>query len=297
MNETTKVEIQPITFKRYLDLPQINWIVEGIVGEGQITTLFSTFGLGKTSLILQMFDSLSRNLGFFTFETNPTDYCIIEQDEGNYEMASHVRKMLPNCPALENLSYPNVYISWNEETEIAAGARELRALTSQFGITVIDSLSSMGIKDINHPSMGRLFDMTRQAITDSKHAVVFLHHCNRRGEILGSVQILNKSSNIVEVSPDGLIFHKVRGEVPHVILKKKVGKKQRPFYPIKQNEDSLIFEFAGEAEITAMVETELTQSEAIDKLSTLHKISHNAARMRLTRSAVWRSSELASTSE
>jgi hypothetical protein len=131
--------------------------------------------------------------------------------------------------------------------------------------------------DINHPSMGDLFDQLR---------LVLLQHLNRRGEILGSIQIWNKPDNVLELQGDGLVFYKVRGKTPNIVETKRVrsNKKDRilPFYSLSRDRQRLIFNQPINNKIKELFKRN-GKNVVISNLVREHGLSKDTARKRVER--------------
>ncbi len=202
-------------FGRYDQLPEAKWIVEGIAMEGGISVMAGEYGLGKTTLAMQIIDTLNNHNGLFDLETNATRALLIEQDESHYVMGNHIKRLLPVLPTLKDMEYPHKQLRWDTNTA-RLNINDLQVMIEAYpaGLVIIDSLTSIGMPDINHPSMGDLFDQLRIVVNSTKASILILHHLNRRGEILGSIQIWNKPDNVMELQGDGLVFYKVSALPP-----------------------------------------------------------------------------------
>lgn len=288
-NKATNTQVdRDELFGRYDQLPEAKWIAEGIVMEGGITILAGEYGVGKSTLVMQMIDTFNRRKQLFDLETNPVKTLLVEQDESHYVMGNHIRRLLPVLPTLKDLEYPKKQLRWDTITD-RLNIDDLENFISAYpaGLVVIDSLTSIGLPDINHPSMGDLFDQLRAVVNTTKVSILILHHLNRRGEILGSIQIWNKPDNVLELQSDGLIFYKVRGNTPHIkdIKKIRSNKKERtlPFYPLCRDKQTLVFDRPVDQYIKDMYKKGLGKSKIISSVKITHKLSQDAARKRVER--------------
>jgi hypothetical protein len=140
--------------------------------------------------------------------------------------------------------------------------------------------------DINHPSMGDLFDQLRLVVNSTKSSILLLQHLNRRGEILGSIQIWNKPDNVLELQGDGLVFYKVRGNTPNIVETKRVrsNKKDRilPFYSLSRDRQRLIFNQPINNKIKELFKRN-GKNVVISNLVREHGLSKDTARKRVER--------------
>jgi hypothetical protein len=137
--------------------------------------------------------------------------------------------------------------------------------------------------------MGDLFDQVRQVVNKTKCGIIFLHHLNRKGTILGSVQIWNKPDNVLELQDGGLVFYKIRGETPHITDKKEVkdakGQKRKlPFYGLERDKGTLLFERDSETRIQELFRQNKTKSEICHIIEKEYRLTTDAARKRVDRS-------------
>jgi predicted ATP-dependent serine protease len=206
-------------FTSVMDVPEVDWIVDGFVVRDGITLLFGDAGIGKTSLMLQLIGCLSEGKGFLGLSTQQADALLIEQDEGKPLLRSHIEKMLPAHPSLRWLEVPTVSIIWDNNAQDfeAKGTLLAEVIHSSLArVVIIDSLTSLGITDINHPSVSLLFDKIRELAGIFHCAFVLLHHPNKSGDAMGSNLIKAKVDCLIQMESAGeavkLIPHKVRGE-------------------------------------------------------------------------------------
>jgi predicted ATP-dependent serine protease len=230
-------------FANVMDIPEVDWLVEGVAVKDGITLLYGDAGIGKTSLTLQLIGCVTEVRKFLGLSTRQVRVLLIEQDEGGSLLRSHVERMMPAFPSLYELQIPQVHISWNnDESDFEGKGKLLEELiiVSFASIVIIDSLSSLGMKDINHPSTGAMFDRLR-AIANQYHcAFVVLHHTNKSGDVMGSNLIKGKVDVILHLEQDKLIFEKLRGTTPDVATVKP-GESPFPHMSLSRDQNTLTF--------------------------------------------------------
>lgn len=199
-------------FMRVNELQPASWIIEGLAVEQGLTVLFGDKGVGKTTLAMQILHALLARENLFGFDVNPVNAFIVEQDEPPRIFRNHRDRILSELPLLENMEIPKVFATWDSRTGDFSNLVDLiRAYPAK--LIIIDSFTSLGIPDLNHPNTSALLDRLRQINSEEDCSFILLHHVNRKGEILGSVTLQIKADNLVELSGQGLKFHKTRGEI------------------------------------------------------------------------------------
>jgi predicted ATP-dependent serine protease len=203
-------------FKRVSEVDPAEWIVEGLAIEEGISILFGDKGVGKTTLSLQLLNAvMSRQNRVLGLKVKPVEAFIIEQDESPGVFRNHRDRVLEKLPSLDGLEVPKVFVMWNERGN---DFDYLEELIKQFParLVIIDSFTSLGIPDINHPRTSIILDTLRRIGNKTDCSFILLHHVNKGKTILGSVTLQIKADSIAELTPKGLEFHKVRGEMPYL---------------------------------------------------------------------------------
>jgi len=203
-------------FMRVSEVDPAEWIIEGLAIEEGISILFGDKGVGKTTLSLQLLNALmSRQSMVFGLKVKSVEAFIIEQDESPGVFRNHRDRVLEKLPSLERLEVPKVFVMWNEREN---DFDDLEELIKEFPakLVIIDSFTSLGIPDINHPRTSLVLDTLRRIGNRTDCSFILLHHVNKGNTILGSVTIEIKADSIAELTAKGLKFHKVRGKMPYL---------------------------------------------------------------------------------
>ena len=218
-------------FIRVDDIEPAKWIVEGLAMEQGLTIIFGDKGAGKTTLSMQLLDAMLANKKLFGLDVEPVDAFIIEHDEPPRVFRNHRDRILAELPLLKDMEIPKVFVTWRQSNQDFTNLVDLiRAYPAK--LVIIDSFTSLGIPDLNHPNTSTLLDRLRQINVEEDCSIILLHHYNRKGQILGSVTLEIKADNIVELNSDGLKFHKTRGELTNV---------WGNTLPIKRSNGSILF--------------------------------------------------------
>jgi predicted ATP-dependent serine protease len=265
-------------FTNVMDIPEADWIVEGFVVEEGLTLLFGDSRVGKTSLMLQLITCLAEGKEFLGLDTRKAEMLLIEQDEGKRLLRNHIQRMLPVYPSLKWTDVPNSQISWNSaKKEFQYSEHSLEKLISYFWhpIVIIDSLSSLGIEDINHPSCSLIFDRLRDITGKCRCSFIVLHHPNKSGDVMGSNLIKAKVDCMLHLQKDKLIFEKVRGELPKAVTEKPG---EAPSLNIKQDPNFLVFRMGMAERARMLVSQGIERDAAIVTLESEYGASRANAR-------------------
>jgi archaellum biogenesis ATPase FlaH len=227
-------------FTNIMDIPEADWIVEGFAVKQGITLLYGDRHTGKTSLMLQLIGSVYENKKLLSLNIGKVKPLLIEQDESPSLLRSHVERMLPQYRCLEKLNVPTETVLWdNDKARYASPMLEdLIQYSSLANLVIIDSLTSLGIEDINHPRCSLIFDRLRDISRKWACAFIVLHHPNKSGEIMGNKLIQAKVDCILQLQKDKLIVEKLRAKTPSIFT---VDGGKYPYLEVEQDPDTLIF--------------------------------------------------------
>lgn len=192
-----------------------SWIIEGLALEQGLTILFGGKGAGKTTLSMQILHALLAKEKFLVFKTKQVGAFIVEQDEPPRIFRNHRDRVLGELPQLKDMEIPRVFVTWDSKKGEFTNLRDLiKAYPAK--LVIIDSFTSLGIPDLNHPSTSVVLDRLRQINSELECSFILLHHVNKAGDILGSVTLQIKADNLIELNGQGLKFHKTRGELKSI---------------------------------------------------------------------------------
>ena len=228
-------------FGSVMDAPKPDWIVEGIAVKDGITLLFGDAGVGKTSLCLELIGCVTESKECLGLSTQQVATLLIEQDENMPLLRSHIERMLPLYPSLRWLKVPTVPILWDNakaDFEVSGKLLEELILFSSASIVVIDSISSLGIADINHPSTATIFDKLRVVAGRHHCAFILLHHPNKSVDVMGSNLIKAKVDVMLHLQKDKLVFEKLRGSPPTIAT---IEAGESPYISLRQDSETLTF--------------------------------------------------------
>jgi archaellum biogenesis ATPase FlaH len=198
------------------DVEPAEWLIEGLAVEQGISILFGDTGVGKTTLSLQLLHALmSRQDMVLGLKVKPVRGFIVEQDVSPMVFRNHRDRVLEHLPGLADLKIPRKFVTWDDRShDLTDLVQLIKAYPAK--LVIIDSVTSLGIPDINHPNTSMVLDRLRRISTDEECSFILLHHVNKKGLILGSITLQIKADSIVELTKKGLKFHKTRGQLPHL---------------------------------------------------------------------------------
>lgn len=177
------------------NIPRPDWLVEGVVVRKGLTLIYAPSSMGKTTLCLYLIDALQTGKSFFSRGCKQATVLIAEQDASLPMLKSHWQRI--GIP--EKLFAVGVPLKWNNLK--CAFMPELRNLlyTCRPDVLIIDSYTSLGIGDINHPSASLVFDELRICCQDFDCAFIIVHHTRKDGGQMGSNLNIAKVDSVISL--------------------------------------------------------------------------------------------------
>jgi len=249
-------------FTPIMDIPKAEWIIQGIAVKEGITLLFGEPGAGKTSLMLQLIAAAQVGMPFVGIGVSKVTTLLVEQDENPGMLRGHIERMLPMLPSLRYLEVPNGTVLWdtNKGSFSDNTLGELIQYSGMANLVIIDSLTSLGIEDINHPRCSLVFDALRRLARAWRCAFIVIHHPNKGGDVMGSKLIHAKVDVMLRLETGKLIFEKLRGGYPAGTV---IDGKEQPYLPIVQDPTTLVFRVDRETCIRGLKQAGVPRADAI----------------------------------
>ncbi len=163
------------------EAPEPDWLVEGIVVRQGLTLLYGESGVGKTTFCLYLIDAVDEGKPLFGRKCKKAKALLIEQDQSPPIMRGLKRKL--GRP--KKLAVARAQIKWNNTTKEFDSKLEA-VLTFEPDVVIIDTYTSLGVEDINHPSAGLAFDALRELSQKHNCSFVLTHHTGKSGTQMGS---------------------------------------------------------------------------------------------------------------
>jgi len=137
------------------EVPEPDWLVEGIVVRQGLTLVYGESQVGKTTFCLYLIDALDEGKPLFGRKCKQAKTILVEQDQSPPLMKAQKRKLgRPN-----KLVVSREPITWdNTEKKFLISFKAILDLKPD--VVIIDAYTSLGIEDINHPCAGLVFDKT-----------------------------------------------------------------------------------------------------------------------------------------
>jgi RecA-family ATPase len=180
------------------EVPEPDWLVEGMVVRQGLTLIYGESQVGKTTFCLYLIDALDEGKPLFGRKCKKAKVLFIEQDQSPPITRGQKRKL--GKP--EKLAVVKLQIKWNntkKEFEPSLGA----VLTLKPDVVIIDAYTSLGVEDINHPSAGLTFDALRVLSQEYNCAFVLIHHTNKSGTQMGSGLNVAKMDSVIFLAKKG----------------------------------------------------------------------------------------------
>jgi replicative DNA helicase len=177
------------------EVPEADWLVEGIVVRQGLTLIYGESQVGKTTFCLHLIDALQEGKSFFGRKCKPARVLLVEQDQSPPITGRQKRKL--GRP--KRLAIVKGQIRWNDTKGDLEPNLE-KVLTFEPDVVIIDAYTSLGIKDINHPSAGLVFDALRVLSQQYNCAFVLIHHTNKGGGQMGSGLNIAKMDSVIFLS-------------------------------------------------------------------------------------------------
>lgn len=208
------------------NVPEPDWLVDGLVVRDGLTLLYADAGLGKTTLMLHMTDCLQKGEDFLVYPVErPYKVLWIEQDESLPLLRSHRDKI--GKP--QRLEAAQVSITWDGKK--FCGDLDTVLWMSKADVVIIDAYTSLGITDITRPESALVFDELRRKAKQYHCAIVVLHHTNLGGGQLGS--------SLHRAKVDSLLSLQREAGMRLTLIQEKVRGTHYGDTPIEFNEDTL----------------------------------------------------------
>jgi RecA-family ATPase len=192
-------------------VPEPDWLAEGIIVRQGLTLIYGESQVGKTTFCLHLIDALQEGKPFFGRKCKPSKVLLVEQDQSPPITGRQKRKL--GKP--KKLAIVKGQIRWSDTKGEFESNLEV-ALTFNPDVIIIDAYTSLGIKDINHPSAGLVFDALRVLSQTYNCAFVLIHHTNKGGGQMGSGLNIAKMDSVIFLSKqaetDGIKTIKVEQE-------------------------------------------------------------------------------------
>lgn len=186
---------KPLTLAELMQQPPKEWLVDNLIGRGDIAMVFGDAGSGKTFIAIDLIlaAALGRQFAarFPIKQPLKVAYCAGEGIAGlPNRFAAAINKWHVSPSDLTLTIYTDVPQLFDEQAEksIYTFVRELSERCEQINLLVIDTLHSAATgADENHArDTGRILDAAKYARSALGCTVLLIHHANRAGAYRGS---------------------------------------------------------------------------------------------------------------
>lgn len=231
-------KFQPLSLDDLLQLPPKEWIIDQVIGKGDLAMIYGPPGSGKTFVLIDLIFSacLKRTwAGRFKVKQPLTvAYCAGEGVSGlpgRFQAAARFYdSSLPHFTFFRTV--PSLFYGDNEKAHIEGieqfilewQQRQANDQAQPLDILIIDTLhsASTGADENSAKDMGRVLQLARIAATELGCAVILVHHANKAGTgERGSSSLRGAMDTMIEISP-------VAGKFSIECAKLKDGDKWKP---------------------------------------------------------------------
>lgn len=229
---------QPLTLDDLLNLPPKEWIVEQIIGKGDLAMIYGPPGSGKTFILIDFIFSacLKRTWAnrFAIAKPLVIAYCAGEGVSGLPGRFQAAQKFydshLPNfhffrtVPSLFYGDTETAHVDSIEKFILEWKERQKTGQAKPLDVLIIDTLhsASTGADENSAKDMGRVLQLAKIATTELGCAVILVHHANKAGTgERGSSSLRGAMDTMIEISP-------VAGKFSMECAKLKDGDKWKP---------------------------------------------------------------------
>jgi hypothetical protein len=209
---------QPLTLEDLLNLPPKEWIVDQVIGRGDLAMIYGPPGSGKTFVLIDFIFSACLKqtwAGRFAVERPLTiAYCAGEGVSGlpgRFQAAQKsYNSYLPNfqffrtVPSLFYGDAERAHVDSIEQFILEWQQRQQAGQTKPLDILIVDTLhsASTGADENSAKDMGRVLQLAKMAATKLGCAVILVHHANKAGTgERGSSSLRGAMDTMIEISP------------------------------------------------------------------------------------------------
>ena len=164
------------------NVPEPDWLVEGIVVRQGLTLIYGESQVGKTTFCLYLIDALQTGNRFFGRQCQKAKVLLAEQDQSPPMLRGQKEKL--GRP--EKLGVIKDELKWDNKSKVFDAKLDNILKAYRPDVVIIDAYTSLGIEDINHPSAGLTFDGLRIFSKRYNCAFVLTHHTTKGGVQMGS---------------------------------------------------------------------------------------------------------------
>lgn len=189
-----------------LPRPPLEFVVENFIPKGTLTVVAGKPGIYKTSVMMNMGESVANGLSWLGLKTTKTNVLYIDVEMGNYTLLNRLEYVLKGLDTKEaHLRYTSqigTFSLWKEEDRPRKIlAHEIKRLG--VGLCIIDPLSGIlsGGDENDTGAVGMLFTNLKWVVEETGCAIVIIHHFGKNNENY-------RGSSEIEAKPDNLYLFK-----------------------------------------------------------------------------------------
>lgn len=184
-----------------INQPPINYIVEGVFSEASVSVVFGEAGAKKTYFMLDTGIAVALGQDCLGFHTSQVPVLFIDEESGDQRMNKRLGSIMRarNAPKDTKLAYVTLEGFDLQTTKDRKKLHDL-VLATKAKIVILDALADFlpgdenSVKDVL-PGLRAL----RHIASDTKAAIVLIHHAGKNGRYRGSSAIKGAVDLMLEV--------------------------------------------------------------------------------------------------
>lgn len=202
-------EVRDLEFAKQ-DWPPVRYLIENLIREKSINIIYGNGGMGKTYILLDLALSIASGkeewMGNKILEAVPVLYINAEMEEQDFSIRVKEVFLGESISPKTNFKFINSseFVFENPQTEI-----ELKKLIDEHKVKllVLDALSDiLGGRNNGADEVQPFFRFLKRIRAETGVTILIVHHNNRTGTYLGSVDIRNQCDYFVELQGQETTF-------------------------------------------------------------------------------------------
>ena len=183
---------------------QLKYLVEGLIYEKSITVLYGDGGTKKTWSSLYLAACIACGRPWGDFETHQTKVLIVDEENGESEMATRVAFCIRGALAEKTLDLRYISLAafhLDNPQDEAILTNEI--LAQGAGFVIFDALADLMLGDENSKQDTQpVFNALRRITEKTGAAIWMIHHANKQKDFRGSSVIKDAPDILIKVESD-----------------------------------------------------------------------------------------------
>lgn len=173
----------------------IDWLVEGLVGFGDVVTVAGAGGTGKTYAMVDLAVAIAVQNNWLDFPVRKTKVLIIDEESGRKRLMRRLGRVIRGHFAEDLIKKGDItcislpILNLRDPAEAILLTAKIQELGA--GLVVIDALIDIagGADENKSQEMHQIFQRLRKIADDTGATIIVIHHTNKAGDVRGSTAI------------------------------------------------------------------------------------------------------------